>query len=155
MNRLQKCELAIELGFDYNELSGEIITPTAKIVRKTTNNGYLTLTLRDSSRKVYYLYAHHFAWYLKKGEIVEIIDHEDRNKKNNRFYNLRSVSKQVNALNTNAKGVYFDVSGNKWVAKIVLEGKANIIGRFIKKEDALIAYKSYKNKIIKKLINKH
>ena len=73
MTRLEKCELAYKLGFTYNELSGDVITPTAKILKKTTSNGYLMLTLRNETKKAYYLYAHHYAWYYKYGDVVPII----------------------------------------------------------------------------------
>ena len=147
MERIDKCKLAIKLGFTYNCLTGDVITPTNKVLIKTTKNGYLMLTLRDEKRNPYYLLAHQFVYYVVHNEIVELIDHIDRNKKNNLHCNLRSVTKSQNAMNMkNVKGVSFCNRSNKWIANIMINYKKIHLGTFENKDDALNCYKINKNK---------
>ena len=147
MTRLEKCELAIKLGFTYNCLNGDVITPTGKVLIKTTKNGYLMLTLRDENKKPYYLFAHQFVYYIVHNKIVNLIDHIDGNKKNNLAYNLRSVTKSQNAMNMkNVKGVCFCKRSKKWIANIMVNYKTIYLGSFINKDEALNCYKVNKNK---------
>lgn len=147
MTRLEKCELAIKLGFTYNGINGDVITPTGKVLIKTTKNGYLMLTLRDEKRKPYYLFAHQFVYYVVHNKIVDLIDHIDGNKKNNLAYNLRSATKSQNAMNMkNVKGVYFCKRSKKWIANIMVNYKKIHLGSFINKDEALNCYKINKNK---------
>lgn len=53
----------------------------------------------------------------------KVIDHIDRNPKNNRRDNLRIVSASQNNLNTGAKNTYFDKKTRKWRGRVVFEGK--------------------------------
>ena len=147
MTRLEKCKLAIKLGFTYNGLNGDVITPTGKVLIKTTKNGYLMLTLRDEKRKSYYLYAHQFAYFVIHNKIVDCIDHIDRNKKNNIGYNLRSVNISQNAMNmSNVKGVSFCNRSKRWIANIMVNYKKIHLGSFINKDEALNCYKINKEK---------
>lgn len=147
MTRLEKCELALKLGFTYNGLNGDVISPTGKTVVKATKNGYLMLTLRDEKRKVYYLYAHQFAYWVIHNKTVDCIDHIDRNKKNNIGYNLRSVNKSQNAMNmSNVKGVSFCNRSKRWIANIMVNYKKIHLGCFITKDEALNCYKINKEK---------
>jgi len=69
------------------------------------------------------------------------IDHEDRNKANNRITNLRLLSRSENILNSGLRsdnisghrGVCFDASRNKWLARF----DTVFIGRFNTKEEAI------------------
>jgi hypothetical protein len=80
------------------------------------------------------------------------IDHRDRNKLNNCVFNLRAVSNQQNQLNkmSTSKGYYLHPT-NKWLAKIMINGKNKHLGYFEKEEDAVkavkIARETPKNKI--------
>lgn len=153
MERLDKLKLAVKLGFVYNELNGEITTPTNKVLTKKTKNGYLMLTLRDKYRKVFYLYAHQFAYWIIHNETVQLIDHIDRNKTNNIGYNLRSVTKSQNAMNMkNVSGVYFCKRSSKWIAHIMVNYKKIHLGTFLNKDEALNCYKL--NKETHHIINK-
>ena len=147
MTRLEKCKLAIKLGFTYNGLNGDVITPAGKVLIKTTKNGYLMLTLRDETRKPYYLFAHQFAYFVIHNKIVDCIDHIDRNKKNNIGYNLRSVNISQNAMNmSNVKGVSFCNRSKRWIANITVNYKKIHLGSFINKDEALNCYKINKEK---------
>lgn len=147
MTRLEKCKLATELGFTYNGLNGDVITPTGKVLSKKTKNGYLMLTLRNKERNVFYLYAHQFAYWIIHNEVVDLIDHIDRVRNNNIGYNLRSVNKSQNAMNmTGSKGVYFCKRSSRWIAKIMVNYKGIHLGAFKSKDDAINCYKINKDK---------
>lgn len=70
--------------------------------------------------------AHRIAWIWMTGEIPIEVDHEDKNRANNAFGNLRNVTKTGNqrnrALNANNSsgrvGVYFFKHSGRWVALI-------------------------------------
>ena len=42
------------------------------------------------------------------------IDHENKNRSDNRIINLRNVTQQENCFNTNAKGYYWCKRDKKW-----------------------------------------
>jgi len=70
----------------------------------------------------------------------QIIDHIDRNKKNNNVTNLRVVTNQENMFNTNAKGYTWNKRKKKFQAQICVNGKKIHLGYFDKEEDAREAY---------------
>jgi hypothetical protein len=75
------------------------------------------------------------------------VDHKDRNPLNNRRFNLRQATLSENTKNrrkqknntSGVTGVYLDKSRNKWYAVISVDKKPVRLGRFNKKEDAIIA----------------
>jgi len=68
------------------------------------------------------------------------VDHIDRDKLNNNLSNLRMVTNQQNAFNTNAKGYSWYKPTQKWVAHIMKDYKLYNLGYFLKEEDARQAY---------------
>ena len=74
------------------------------------------------------------------------IDHIDRDKTNNQRFNLRVVTKAVNAQNippkANNTSGYVGVSRNGvyWQSSIYKDGKRQFIGNFKDKESAAVAY---------------
>jgi hypothetical protein len=93
--------------------------------------------------------ANRLAWFYMTGSwpIAEI-DHEDTDRSNDAFRNLREATESQNAANgklrsTNTsglKGVSWDKEKRKWVAGIKIDYKRKMLGRFDKKEDAHKAY---------------
>tara|TARA_R110002153_G_scaffold231214_6_gene384448 strand:+ start:1111 stop:1572 length:462 start_codon:yes stop_codon:yes gene_type:complete len=75
----------------------------------------------------------------------EIVDHIDRNKLNNNVVNLRIVTKQQNAFNTNSKGYFWDKPRNKWRSRISVSGKHVHLGRYKTEACARYAYLTAKN----------
>lgn len=75
------------------------------------------------------------------------IDHEDRNKNNNKKSNLRKCTYQQNNCNSvipkNNKsgvlGVFWDKSRLKWTSRIQVHEKSYYLGRYEYKEDAIKA----------------
>lgn len=78
-----------------------------------------------------------------------VVDHRDRNKLNNRSYNLLVTNQQKNLINTGMfshntsghKGVTWDKERNKWAAKIKVNGKTINLGRFADIGEAVSARK--------------
>ena len=78
----------------------------------------------------------------------ETVDHIDRNGLNNTKENLRMVTSSQNAWNrakgkngsSPYKGVSFHKDTGKYVARIMIEGKAKSLGYFDNPEEASVAY---------------
>jgi len=103
-------------------------------VAGTSKDGYVQIKLFG---KVYR--AHHLAWFTMKGEWPSAsvdMDHLDRDRSNNSWFNLRVTSRTQNNFNsdtrvdntTGRKGVYR--AGRKWFARIGLKGKIIHLGTF-------------------------
>lgn len=146
MKRIDKCRLAIEKGFKYNPITGDVIGVKGNPIKKKCN-GYIALTLWKDGKRIY-LFAHQFAWYVLYEECVDLIDHKNRIKTDNRKCNLREYSKQLNALNVDASGAYLDKRHGTWESKIAIDGKGIYLGKYKTKEEASKAYKEYKYKLI-------
>ena len=81
----------------------------------------------------------------------QIIDHIDRNSKNNNPANLRIVTQQENMRNqtkqsgtsSKFKGVCFNKSSKKFMAQIRISGKQIYLGLFQSEKDAALAYNNY------------
>lgn len=88
--------------------------------------------------KKYYL-AHRLIWKLVTGnDPADIIDHEDTNRTNNRWLNLREASNGPNIQNSRIrkdnksgiKGVHWDKHHNAWKATLGLNGEQIALGHF-------------------------
>lgn len=97
--------------------------------------------------RVYYL-AHRIIWKMVTGaDPVDQIDHEDTNRLNNRWLNLRPATNGPNRWNTGlqknnrrgVKGVCWDKTHNSWSAYIAAGSGHKRIGRFKIKADAIAA----------------
>ena len=64
------------------------------------------------------------------------IDHINRNKRDNTKINLRHVTRSVNKMNVEYKGVCWDKSRSKWMAYIQVNGDSKYLGRFDTFEEA-------------------
>ena len=73
------------------------------------------------------------------------IDHINNNTLDNRFVNLREADHQQNGYNkklqanntSGVKGVYWDKSRCKWMARLNINGRMVNLGRFANIEDAV------------------
>ena len=85
--------------------------------------------------------AHRIIFGAHKGQMV---DHVNRNKKDNHLNNLRLCDKSQNAFNckirkdnkSGVKGVWFRKDNQKWVAEIKQNNRKIVIGSFHTKEQA-------------------
>lgn len=113
--------------------------------------GYRRIKLDQKS----YL-AHRLAWLWVTGEMPTLrIDHQDLNKSNNKFKNLRLATGSQNVLNvglksnntSGIKGVYWKKKLSKWFASININGKQTHLGYFADKEDAAKAVQKKRTEI--------
>lgn len=93
--------------------------------------------------------AHVLAWFYMTGEFpIDQIDHQDQNKSNNRWKNLRLASAAKNGANRGpnknnrygVKGVYWSEKKHKWCAFIMVSGKSMSLGSHERISDAKRAY---------------
>jgi len=97
--------------------------------------------------------AGRFAWKLVHGDIPAgyEIDHINRKPADNRIANLRLVTSSENKHNqvsrkgstSKYRGVCWDRSRSKWMARFTLLGKVTLLGRFDTEVAAAIAYNNY------------
>jgi hypothetical protein len=151
---------------DYNEDTGLLIWKFRPELRKEENTkncgkaagtrgpmGYIRVAI---DKKIYA--AHRLAWLWMTGEWPENeIDHINMIKHDNRWGNLRHVSRSQNQMNvsvrsdssTGLKGVYYDKSIYRWRPKIMIDGKRYTIGTFDCPAAASFAYQIAADKIHK------
>ena len=104
---------------------------------KTSNSIRLTFECKSKNFKIHRIIG--FAYLgLNIHNTKQVIDHIDRNPRNNQLTNLRIVSLQQNQFNRNAKGFY--KVGNKYQAQIRLNGKQYHLGMYPTRELAHNAY---------------
>jgi len=95
--------------------------------------------------------AHRVIWALVYGTWPEDqIDHKNGDKADNRIENLRVVSHAENSRNvgkrvdntSGAGGVYWNKHGEKWHARVEVNGKLHHLGYFTSFDDAVAARKA-------------
>jgi hypothetical protein len=139
MTREEKCKYAFEKGYSYDPLTGKVFGIHGKeITRK--HKGYTAINLRING-VLYNLFGHQYAWYLVNKECVDEIDHINGNPSDNRWTNLRSVTRNENQWNRkNAKGYYFNKAMGKWKSTIYINWKGKHLGYFNTEQEAREAY---------------
>jgi len=104
-----------------------------------------------------YFLEHRLIWSMFKGEcipsvdLIQNLDHIDRDKLNNRIENLRVANKSENGYNTlkksnntsGYKGVCWHKVKRKWMAQGRVEGKKVYLGYYENIEDASKAYENF------------
>jgi hypothetical protein len=112
-----------------------------------SNGRYMSLRILDNNYP-----SHRVAWfYVHKEWPPELIDHIDRNGKNNRIANLRLASFSQNAINKpssrknalGVKGVTYAPHVKKFKSVAVLKGKLHFLGYYHDIESASAAYKAF------------
>lgn len=96
--------------------------------------------------------VHRAIFLLHHGYLPKLIDHIDRNPSNNKIENLRAANKRINALNaglasnntSGVKGVSWDRTKDKWVARHKHDGHYKCVGYFNNKLSAAAALWQYK-----------
>lgn len=110
----------------------------------TRKDGYLGI----SALGFKYL-VHRLVWFYVKGVWPnDRIDHINGDRTDNRIENLREASAAQNSRNARLrsdntsgyKGVSFDKTRKKWVARIIVNYRQNVLGYFDSMEDAIAAY---------------
>lgn len=92
--------------------------------------------------------SHRLAFLYMCGYIPENdVDHKDCNRDNNKWINLREVSRSCNMQNQKVRinstsritGVYFNKNCNKWISHIKILGRDIRLGSFESFQDAVVA----------------
>lgn len=100
--------------------------------------------------------AHRLAYLFMTGEFPLVgIDHENTDKGDNRWLNLRPATKSQNAMNADApsnntsgvRGVSWDSRDQKWHAYIAKDGKRINLGYFTKRETAAMRRRRAEEKL--------
>jgi hypothetical protein len=106
-------------------------------------NGYAARSYRENGT-VKTQYLHHC---ILGG--FALVDHEDRNRLNNRRKNLRSATQSQNSANSvrvnrktisTLKGTRYDKRRHKWEARLGFQGKRLNLGYFLTEQEAADAY---------------
>lgn len=152
--RVEREDISLEdimSKFSYDPETGDITRKSSRYQAKIGENpckirgGYLFLDIKNHS-----FFAHRIAWVLFYGRWPKkIIDHINGIGTDNRMCNLREATHSQNQGNIHAKprsktgyrGVGYSRNGQKFVARINLNGKLIHLGTF---DTAEIAYEKYK-----------
>lgn len=128
-----------------------------KILKQTpSSNGYLSVSFYEGKKRVtkftHRLVAEYFLGH-SIGSYIIVVNHKNFNKIDNRCENLEIISQRVNANKKHIKGTskYIGVSlykkNNKWVSKILVNGKSKHLGYFDTEIEASQKYQSELKKI--------
>lgn len=106
------------------------------------DGGYIRIQL-DGERR----YAAHWAWLYMTGELpVDEVDHIDRNRSNNAWFNLRAATKSQNCANRTTRGSEckglrgVGKRGKKFVSMIRVNGETRYLGIYETPEQAHAVY---------------
>ena len=107
-----------------------------------SGHGYLKVRLLGKN-----YYVHQLVYLMHHGHIPEVIDHIDHNSSNNKIENLRAADKSKNGMNrpaprsntSGAKGVVWHKGAQKWMGRIVANGKDIYLGVHKDFDDAVAA----------------
>lgn len=141
----------------YNEYTGEFtwLKSNNRRIKIGSRAGSLCGEYRRIMiNRVSYL-EHQLAWYFMKGVWPSLdIDHRNTIKIDNRWENLREVSKCINQQNilkatkastTGYLGVIYDKRRRKYIAQLGIKGKTIYLGAYETAQEASIAYLDAKN----------
>lgn len=107
--------------------------PAGEIAGTAHPDGYWQIKVNGK----FYL-AHRLAWLYMTGEWPLFVDHDDLDKRNNKWINLRNCDKSENKCNTpiradntsGIKGVNWSENHKSWCARVQLRGKRIHLGYF-------------------------
>lgn len=114
-----------------------------KIAGTIRSDGYIKITIDYVQ-----LYAHQIIWLIETGEFLATLDHENKDKSDNRISNLRPADNAQNAWNTSKpknnttgyKGVSVCGRTGRFVVQITVRGTCHRLGRYDTAEEAHKAY---------------
>lgn len=137
MTRLEKCQIAFDLGYTYQAETGKIFGKRGFQVGYVRKEGYIGLYTPNFK----HLQAHHYAWFYVYNNVdFEQLDHINRVKTDNRICNLRIATHQLNQWNRNFKGYYFDEKRNRFRTCLTVNHKQVYQGYFETEEEAKKKY---------------
>src|SRR5882757_7520604 len=110
---------------------------TGQIAGSVSHGGYIKIGLLGTK-----YYAHQLAWLYMTGELVDRIDHIDRNSSNNIWINLRSATHEQNLANAPRSSCGVELHGSKYRARIVVNGIRIELGSSKIRAEAETMYKN-------------
>ena len=143
----------VKASFDYDPIKGVLINKAqrAKRIKIGSEAGRLRLDgYRDVKVKNKYYLTHRLIWVFVTGSWPKnYIDHINQIKNDNRFCNLRDVTRSQNKQNTclqinnssGVKGVAWCKVNNQWLVRITLNKKIYYLGLFKNINAAALARK--------------
>ena len=144
--REERIKLLIQIGYTGDIETGKIYNKFGKEVLTKNDEGYLKISTTINKKSIT-IRQHQFIYYLATGEIVEMLDHINCNKSDNRISNLRKTNHIDNGKNQlNVKGYTWDKTNNKWKSQIVVNKKQIYLGLFETELEANKAYLKAKEK---------
>ena len=130
----------------YDKCTGIFTRYNGKIAGSICSQGYVTISVFNKRYK-----AHRLAWYYEYGEMPDSkqIDHINHNRSDNRLSNLRLVTHKENSKNQSKPknnssgqiGVHWSKNDNKWMARIMIDGKRKYLGLYEDFDLAVYAYR--------------
>lgn len=142
--------------FFYDERSGDLVRKVRRcgralkgdVIRSESSGGYYRVYV-DGKR---YL-AHRVIYLMVHGYLPKMIDHKNRNKKDNRIDNLRPATRSLNMFNrdvfsnntSGSRGV--SLRDGRWRARIQHQGVSKFLGNYDTKEEAVRAYEYERAKL--------
>ncbi|MBT9492865.1 MAG: HNH endonuclease [Paucibacter sp.] len=142
--------------FTYDQLTGLIRSRFGRVVGTRDFEGYVRVSLVHSSTLRFR--AHRLAVLAVLGRWPELdVDHINGIRHDNRWCNLREVSRSTNSQNqrratgnnktSGLLGVSYDKDRRRWFAQIQTKGKTFNLGRFDSPESAHEAYLNAKRQL--------
>lgn len=141
MSLEEKLKIFKEKGYTYDPVTGLVTSHKGKII-KNLSKGYIQMGTSFNNIQIR-ITVGQYGWYIMYDEVPNVIDHCDRNKTNNKIYNLRNVTSQQNSFNTDTLGYYKrndTKSGKQYISRIHIDGKTISLGCYNTPEEAHQAY---------------
>lgn len=150
--KIKREDLTVSLAkqvLTYDPNSGNLIWNTGlhskrmlpgSIAGSITKKGYRQVSLYGTTYA-----AHRLIWFMETGEWPDEVDHIDQDRSNNKWSNLRAVTKAVNARNRSRNphskvgevGIWYNKRTFKYVAEITFNGKKVFQRSYDNVEDAI------------------
>jgi hypothetical protein len=119
--------------------------PIFKLTKCSRSDGYLTLRIFGKNYK-----NHRLCFLYMTGKLVKEVDHINGDRTDNRWSNLRPVTRQENTKNrglasnnkSGASGVTWFEQTKQWRARITFDGVRVSLGLFDTLEEAILVRKS-------------
>ncbi|MCP1243036.1 HNH endonuclease [Acetobacter lambici] len=130
-------------------LAPNTLRKSKKPIGNITKAGYVSLRITGIDGKSRRYMGHRVAWALHYGQWPALhIDHINGDRSDNRITNLRFATNAQNCMNckghsnslTGIKGVTWDKTRGKWMARLNKGGKFINLGRFDTSDEAKMAY---------------
>jgi hypothetical protein len=142
MNELETREFRIKIliqrGYNADLETGKVYNRLGKEVTYKEKTGYLSVAT-TLNKKTFIVKQHQFIYYLSTGKVVDMIDHKNGIRNDNRIDNLRESNSSHNQQNAvNAKG--YTLFNNKYKAQISSNGNILYLGYYKTEEEAHQAY---------------